>query len=444
MEKVVRRSIVYDPFPSQEKFHSLESRFKGFSGPVGSGKSAALAQEAIRLAYINPGRLGLVGAPTYPMLRDVTQRALFEVLETNDIPYRFLKQENSMVLHDVGSQVIFRSLDHPERLVGTNLAWFGVDELTYSKEDAWRRLEARLRDPKAQHLCGFAVWTPKGFEWVYKRFISPDERVKGYDAVFAKPGENKHLPPDFYDRLKHSYDERFYKQEVLGEYLNIFSGQVYYAFDRKVHCKPVEFDKRHPIFWAMDFNIDPMASVIGQMINGEIRILEEQILWNSNTLASCEEFEEKALKYQKLLTGDSYGVHPLQITCYGDPAGEQRRSSADKTDWRIVKQWASRNSDRFKVTFKVDSAHPTQKARVAAMNGMLRNHAGEHRMFVHPSCKELIKDLEEVAWKQGASTQIDKDADKKRTHASDALGYLVEKEFGLRVKGGERREYLGL
>src|SRR5690606_16536890 len=185
-------------------------------------------------------------------------------------------------------------------------------------------------------------------------------------------------------------------------------------------------------------------SVIGQVINGEIRILEEQILWNSNTLASCEEFEEKALKYQKILGGDAYGVYPLNITCYGDPAGEQRSSSADKTDWRIVKQWASRNSDRFKVTFKVDSAHPTQKARVAAMNGMLRNHAGEHRMFIHPSCKELIKDLEEVAWKQGATTQIDKDADSKRTHASDALGYMCEKEFGLRVKGGERREYLGL
>lgn len=37
------------------------------------------------------------------MLRDVTQRAIFEVLESNEIPYRFLKQENSLVLRDVGS-----------------------------------------------------------------------------------------------------------------------------------------------------------------------------------------------------------------------------------------------------------------------------------------------------------------------------------------------------
>ena len=35
-----------------------------------------------------------------------------------------------------------------ERLRGTNLAWFGLDELTYTPEEAWLRLEGRLRDPR--------------------------------------------------------------------------------------------------------------------------------------------------------------------------------------------------------------------------------------------------------------------------------------------------------
>src|SRR4051812_45842866 len=56
--------IVYQPLPSQKTFHQLTTRFKGFSGPVGSGKSQALCHEAIRLSYLNPGRLGLIGAPT--------------------------------------------------------------------------------------------------------------------------------------------------------------------------------------------------------------------------------------------------------------------------------------------------------------------------------------------------------------------------------------------
>src|SRR5207237_4376144 len=49
--------IEYDPLPSQSRFHESAARFKGFSGPIGSGKSQALCHEAIRLAYENPGRM---------------------------------------------------------------------------------------------------------------------------------------------------------------------------------------------------------------------------------------------------------------------------------------------------------------------------------------------------------------------------------------------------
>jgi hypothetical protein len=63
----LRLVIDYDPLPSQRRFNASEARFKGFSGPIGSGKSQALCQEAIRLSYLNPGRQGLVGAPTYSL-----------------------------------------------------------------------------------------------------------------------------------------------------------------------------------------------------------------------------------------------------------------------------------------------------------------------------------------------------------------------------------------
>jgi hypothetical protein len=43
---------------------------------------------------------------------------------------------------------------------------------------------------------------------------------------------------------------------------------------------------------------------------------------------------------------------------------------------------------------------------------------------VDEKCKELIRDLEEVSYKED-SGQIDKDRDRLRTHLSDALGYLL-------------------
>src|SRR6202035_3690014 len=74
------RGIEYQALPSQKRFHESTTRFKGFSGPIGSGKSQALCQEAIKLSYQNAGRTGLIGAPTYPMLRDATVAALLEAL----------------------------------------------------------------------------------------------------------------------------------------------------------------------------------------------------------------------------------------------------------------------------------------------------------------------------------------------------------------------------
>ena len=54
-----RRAIKYSPLPSQRRFHASKARFKGFSGPIGSGKSQALCQEAIRMSYLNPGTNGI-------------------------------------------------------------------------------------------------------------------------------------------------------------------------------------------------------------------------------------------------------------------------------------------------------------------------------------------------------------------------------------------------
>ncbi len=209
-------AVQYQPLPSQRKFHSaVNTIFKGFSGPIGSGKSQSMAYETIACAVLNPGCIGLVGAPTYPMLRDATQRALFDVLEVQGIDYTFNQSRNmlSFPVNSVfeGAQILFRSMDHYERIRGTNLAWFGVDELTYCKEEAWLRLVGRLRDPAARHRLGFACWTPKGFDWVYERFIKEDrEDQDNYSAVLASPGENIHLPVEFYSTLGKSYDKNFF------------------------------------------------------------------------------------------------------------------------------------------------------------------------------------------------------------------------------------------
>ena len=66
-------------------------------------------------------------------------------------------------------------------------------------------------------LCGFAVWTPKGYDWVYERFVA--RKIEGYETVMAAPFENRYLlerVPDYYERLRGSYDERFFQAGGAG------------------------------------------------------------------------------------------------------------------------------------------------------------------------------------------------------------------------------------
>ena len=412
--RVQRRVIRYEPLPSQKRFHASRARFKGFSGPIGSGKSQALCHEAIKLAYLNQGRMGLIGAPTYPMLRDSTQATLFEILETNRIPFEHNKAENVLTTTDTGSRMVFRSVDDFERLRGTNLAWFGVDELTYAPDAAWLRLEGRLRDPRASRLCGFAVWTPKGYDWVYQKFVA--EPVKGYEAVVAQPFENRYLldkVPDFYERLKESYDENFYQQEVLGRYLSLLGGLVYTAFRREENVAKLEANPAAPLLWALDFNVDPMASVVAQVHRGTVHVLDEIVLRHASTQEACEEFSKR------------FPSHTQGVTIYGDASGNQRQTTGS-TDYQIIREHF-RTQYGQAVNYRVPRSNPSVRERVMLVNSKLQTAGGSTQLLVDRRCKELIKDFEQVSYKAD-SNQIDKDRDRRRTHVSDALGYLLWQE----------------
>jgi hypothetical protein len=366
-----------------------------------------------------------VGAPTYPMLRDATLMALTQILDANKIPYELNKSEFVLTMKDTRSKILLRSLDEYERLRGTNLAWFGIDELTYTCEEAWLRLEGRLRDPEAKRLCGFAVWTPKGHDWVYRRFIG--NPVQGYELVQAKPFENRFILdqiPDFYERLKSSYDDKFFRQEVLGEYLACDTGLVYHAFSRADHVGDLRLELGLPILWALDFNVDPMCSIVAQRVGEQINVLDEIVMHRVSTTDACREFMNR---FQRYMGGG--------LIVYGDASGNNLKTSGT-TDYEMMRDFFARSLPR-SVDYRVPKANPAVRDRVLMVNAKLRTASGEVHMRVAPQCKELIKDFEEVVWKPG-TTQIDKDRDAKRTHLSDALGYLVWQETRTSVRYGEQ------
>jgi hypothetical protein len=289
-------------------------------------------------------------------------------------------------------------------------------------------LEGRLRDAKAQRLCGFAVWTPKGYDWVYRKFLATGRTA--YETIVAKPYENRHLLeqiPDYYARLKQSYDKRFFEQEVLGLYLNMDGARAYVAFDRDTHVMDVPVNPHRTLLWALDFNVDPMSSVIVQWDGKKVMVLDEIVIRHATTYEACEEFLKR------------YGGHGAPVEIYGDASGYQQQTSG-MSDYAMIRDYFRLNSS-LKVQHCAPRANPLVRERVNLVNAKLRSAAGEVGLVVDGKCKELILDFEQVAYKAD-STQIDKDRDRLRTHLSDALGYLIWHHCRPGQSIGERRERL--
>ncbi len=250
--------------------------------------------------------------------------------------------------------------------------------------------------PRPKELCGFAVWTPKGYDWVYERFIAA--RVQGYETIIAKPFENRFLLqqiPDYYERLKHSYDARFYEQEVLGGYLHLNTGRVYGAFERDGNVRAVELDATKPLLWALDFNVDPMCSVVAQKIGDQLVVLDEIVLSRATTMQACEEFQAR------------FSSHASGLTVYADATGA-RMQTTGTSDLKVL-QVAFHGGAYGKVEFKIPKSNPAVRERIVLMNSKLGNAAGERSLIVDPRCKELTKDFEQVAYKEGSQV-IDKSA----------------------------------
>jgi Terminase RNaseH-like domain len=185
-------------------------------------------------------------------------------------------------------------------------------------------------------------------------------------------------------------------------------------------------DSARPLIWALDFNVDPMCSVVAHVDRkGEVSVLDEIALHRATTEQACEEFERR------------FGLPTAGVVVYGDASGAAMNTTG-YSDYQVIRSYfAARQA---KVSYRVPKANPPVRDRVSLVNARLRNARGEVQLFIDPKCKELIDDFEQVSYQED-STQVDKDKDRRRTHLSDALGYLIWQEDR---KGtiGERGERL--
>jgi len=229
--------VQHQALPKQLDFFRScdEVPFSAYIGGVGSGKTHVLGLQALRESAV-PGTRGVIGAPSYRMLADVTRHKFFELCPATWIR-EFKMAENRVILQN-NSEILFRSFDQPGPLQGLTLDWFGGDEIGLVKEDVFRMMQGRLRRAGGSHR-GFVVGNPAGpTHWTFDYFVNKaTEFPETYRLVQATSYENSFLEDAYTRQMEISYgkDSLYYRRFVMGEWV-AFEGAYWYHFD----IRPIE------------------------------------------------------------------------------------------------------------------------------------------------------------------------------------------------------------
>lgn len=403
--------------PKQMEVYLNRSRFRVVVAGRRWGKTALSRVLIIKHAQRARQKIWYV-APTYRMAKQIMWNDLLEA-----IPKKWVRKVNETTLTITlvnGSRIELKGADKADSLRGVGIHFLVLDEFQDMSEETWTQV---LR-PTLADTGGHAIFigTPKAYNYLYELY-KLGTRGEYYVDEHGRRHRNNwsswqfptitspFIPLSEIEAAKSDMDPKSFKQEFEASF-ETMSGRVYYPFDRREHVtEKAEFNPNLPIWVGMDFNIDPMSTVIFQpQSNGELWAVDEIVLFGSNTEEVCDELEKR------------YWRHQRQMVVYPDPAGGQRQHARGETDMDILRE---KGFKRIKYRRK----HPMVADRVNAVNRMLRSADGMVRMRINPKCKHFIAALEQTIYKKG-SRDVDKAAGVE--HSADAGGYCIELEFPVR------------
>jgi len=361
-------------------FNAKEKQVAAISG-LGAGKTFVLVLNMIIneiLPY--PQALHCFVALSHQQLLDVSLPLFESFLEQFGIGFdKNISTLSYSLKNKYKTKVIFRSADQSNKMRSVEIGSLAIEELSYMKRIDFLTFLGRLRDKNGS--CRLrTVFTPLGKNHAYHFFFT--QRNENKKVVRMSTYDNKHLPDDYIQMLKESYDEQMIKQELEGEFINSAEGVCYYSFSS---INVQEFPPAKSNLAGMDFNVSPLTAVVGFRRGDTIYIQDEMFLKNSNT------YEASDYLY------NNFGT--LQIAA--DSTGNSRRSSSSQTDHQILTQDHT----------VLRTHNPHIKDRYNCVNNLL----AKNRLVINPRCVHLIKDLEEMVY-NNTNPMV--------SHISDALGYL--------------------
>jgi len=381
--------------PQYEVFDNSE-RFRVVVAGRRFGKTYLSISELIDVAVPNEGSHCWYVAPTYKAAKEIAWDMLIA-----RIPPEWVRKSNETALTLTlinGSTISLKGAEKPDNLRGRSLDFVVLDEFADMRPEAWYEvIRPSLSDRQGSALF---IGTPKGRNHFYDLWTKGTDGNTDWQAFQYSTIDGGQVAAEEIEAAKRDLDERTFNQEYNAQFVN-YSGIIYYNFSREESVSRSK-DDGSMLHVGMDFNLDPMSAVIAIREGSALKIIDEIVIYGSNT---DEMVDELKARYAN-----------RQICVYPDPAARQRKTSAGgRTDLSILQNAG--------FSVKVRDRHSAIRDRINSVNARLKSADGQRHLMIDPKCKQVIKSLERQTYKEGTS-QPDKDSG--FDHMNDALGYLID------------------
>ncbi len=394
--------------PQNIFLNGLNTKFRGYVGGFGSGKTFVGCLDLLIFMLENPGTVQGYFGPSYPSIRDIFYPTFEECAEM--LGFRVKINVGNREVHVYKGSIYYgtiicRSMDNPNSIVGFKIARALVDEIdilpTKKAANAWKKIIARLRlgIKGVQNSIGVTT-TPEGFKFVYQQFA--DEPTKSYSMVQASTYENEeYLPDDYIDSLLETYPDNLVSAYIKGLFVNLTTGSVYTQFDRELNHSDRTLEENEPIHIGMDFNVNNMNALVHVETPDPVAV--DEITGVLDTPEIIEVIE------------DRYCRGGRSINIYPDASGSNRSSNrASETDIHLLE------SAGFQV--HVNAANPFVKDRINSVQSAFCNSKGERKYKINTTkCPKATANYEQQVYTEGGEP----DKSQGQDHMPDAGGYYI-------------------
>ena len=389
----------YIPHKGQQKLHESTAKETIIISSIRAGKSYSIIMDCIMKAWNNPNPdlALLVTAPTIRLLEAVLVTDIVQKLQDYGLLLSHSYNRKESILKN-GNRIYYRSLENPDvSLRGLNIFAAYVDECSFCSKYSIDVVKGRLLTNNGELIL---VATPNGVSnWFYWDYFSTKRDDVNYITFNLR--DNPIITEEAIQRLKVSYDPLLYRQEILGEFVNLYQHRVYHAFSDDNVVEDYNMTDA-PVYVGADFNLNKNAWIAMQRLDNNKMIAFTEGFGATTTADMAYQILKKFPNNKIIVVPDASGGNKIQ--------------GVATTHFALMRQAGLHN-------IIVRSRNPLVEKRVAVSNAAFQNALGEHRTLITKNCFHTIKELNTLAYLEGTS-KIDNRGEKVG-HRTSALTYCM-------------------